>query len=74
MLKNVLRAQIRLGPTFPYSLYIELMGERFEIWFRADLSSVWDPLTCCLPKRCMKDGLLDIQVAAFFAVNNFRIT
>ena len=38
----------------------EINGRVVLNWFGADLSSVWDLLTCYLLKRCMKDGLLDI--------------
>ena len=38
----------------------QINGRAVGIWFRADLSSVWDPLTSWLPKRYMKDGVLDI--------------
>ena len=41
-------------------LLSQINGGVVRNWFRADLSSIWDPLTCYLSKRCMKDGLLDI--------------
>ena len=52
----------------------EINGTVVLKWFRADLSSVWDSLTCYLPNPCMKHGLFNIYVATCFAVNNFRNT
>ena len=41
-------------------------------FFRAGLSTIWDPLTRWLPKGVLKQELSDIQVTTIFAGNNFR--
>ena len=35
-------------------------GKKREQWCRGDLSSVWKPLTRCLPNGVLKQDLLDV--------------
>ena len=60
MYVNMTNIKKRFYYYYYYYYYNEINGRVVRDWFRADLSSVWDPLTCYLPKRCMKDGLFDI--------------
>ena len=39
--------------------------------FRADFTSVWNPLTRSLANGVLKQDLLDIEVATSFSINKF---
>ena len=58
--QTVPRVQILLGITFSYSLSLKLMEELYDTGSVQISAVFWVLLTCYLPKRCMKDGLLDI--------------